>query len=135
MLKKARGTCCSPSSRSSGWKDWQMKRQASLWEFNFGSCVVCCCHKRGTTHKHVPNIKLLHWWSGNRGVVSSGMTCTYTWIHHEFVTRDVDTCTNRTCLVALGGNILEHICFQVIFFFIQYLRWMQLLISWQAMGR
>ena len=45
------------------------------------------------------------------------MTCTYTWIHHEFVTRDVDTCTNRTCLVALGGNILEHICFQVVFFF------------------
>lgn len=36
------------------------------------------------------------------------MTCTYTWIHHEFVTKDVDTSTNRTCLVALGGNILEH---------------------------
>ena len=44
------------------------------------------------------------------------MTCTYTWIH-EFVTKDVDTCTNRTCLVALGGNILEHTCFHVVFFF------------------
>ena len=31
---------------SSGWRDRKMERQASLWEFNFGSCVVCCCHKK-----------------------------------------------------------------------------------------